>query len=80
VKRAVWQRARVPIAHLSPENRQRVAGIHPEGFRDKALDARVPISRDRRDIMIVVASGAGKHSAVIPTFGMARSITPHIED
>ena len=80
VKRAIWERARVPIAHLSPENHERFSGIHPEGFRDKPPDTRVPIARDWRDVMIVVAGGAGKHSAVIPTFGMTRSITRRIED
>jgi hypothetical protein len=70
----------VPIAHLSPENHERFSGIHPEGFRDKSPDALVPIARDWRDVMIVVAGGAGKHSAVIPTFGMTRSITRRIED
>jgi hypothetical protein len=55
--------------------RHRRQGIHPEGFRDKPLDARAPIARDWRDIMVIVVGGAGKHSAVIPTFGMTRSVT-----
>jgi hypothetical protein len=28
--------------------------------------------------MVIVAGGAGKHSVVIPTFGMTRSITRRI--
>ena len=52
-----------------------VAAVHPEGFRDKPLDALAPIARDWRDIMVIVVGGAGKHSAVIPTFGMTRSVT-----
>jgi hypothetical protein len=74
-KRAVWERARVPLSAFAPENIERFSGIHPEGFRDKPLDTLAPIARDWRDIMVIVVGGAGKHSAVIPTFGMTRSVT-----
>ena len=54
---------------------ERFSGIDPEGFLDKPLDTLAPIARDWRDIMVIVVGGAGKHSAVIPTFGMTRSVT-----
>jgi len=74
-KRAVWEAARVPLARFTPENVARFAVIHPEGFKDRPGDTPVPIARQWRDIMVIVAGGAGKHSAVIPTFGATRSVT-----
>ena len=78
-KRALWARARVPHSAFAPENIERFSGIDPEGFRDKPLDTLAPIARDWRDIMVIVVGGAGKHSAVIPTFGMTRSVTRLLE-
>jgi len=78
-KRAVWERARVPLASFSPENIARFAAMHPGGFRDRPPGATVPIARDWRDVMVIVVGGAGKHSAVIPTFGMTRSVTRRID-
>jgi hypothetical protein len=40
----------------------------------------VPIARDWRDVMVIVAGGAGKHSAFIPTFGSTRSVTRRVAD
>ncbi|HET7876565.1 MAG TPA: hypothetical protein VFN71_13675 [Methylomirabilota bacterium] len=78
-KRALWQAARVPLARFSAENLARFATIHPEGFKDRPAETLVPIARDWRDLMVVVAGGAGKHSAVIPTFGATRSVTRRID-
>lgn len=79
-KRAVWDRTRVPLARLAPENIERFAAIHPEGFRDKPPETPVPIARAWRDVMVIVAGGAGKHSVFIPTFGSTRSVTRRIAD
>jgi hypothetical protein len=79
-KRAVWDRARVPLARLAPENIERFATIYPEGFKDRPPETSVPIARDWRDVMVIVAGGAGKHSAFIPTFGSTRSVTRRIAD
>ncbi len=77
-KRAVWDAARVPLSRIAPENLARFAAIHPEGFMRRPGDTPMPIARDWRDIMVIVAGGAGKHSAVIPTFGATRSVTRRI--
>jgi hypothetical protein len=79
-KRALWDRARVPIGDITPENIERFATIHPDGFKDRPAGALAPIARDWRDIMIIVAGGAGKHSVFIPTFGSTRSVTRRIAD
>ena len=79
-RRAVWDRAAVPLARFSPENIERFAGIYPEGFKDRPSGATARVARDWRDIMVVVAGGAGKHSAFIPTFGSTRSVTRQITE
>ncbi len=73
-------KARVPLGRFAPANLERFATIDSEGFEGRAPDALVPIARDWQDIMVIVAGGAGKHSAVIPTFGMTRSVTRRIAD
>jgi hypothetical protein len=74
-RRAVWEQACVPLRHLSPENIERFSTVYPEGFKDKPPETRAPIARDWRDVMVIVAGGAGKHSMFIPTFGATRSVT-----
>ena len=39
------------------------------------LDAPVPMVRKAEDILIAVIGGAGKHSAIINTFGATRAVT-----
>jgi hypothetical protein len=41
--------------------------------------ATVPIVERPEDILVLVAGGAGKHSAFIPTFGLNKSVTRRIE-
>jgi hypothetical protein len=79
-RRRVWERAAVPLAHFARENIERFATIYPEGFKDRPAGAVARVARDWRDIMIVVAGGAGKHSALLPTFGATRSVTRRITD
>jgi hypothetical protein len=79
-KRALWVRACVPLERLAPENIERFATIHPEGFKDRPAGSLAPVARDWRDIMVVVTGGAGKHSVYIPTFGSTRSVTRRISD
>jgi hypothetical protein len=78
-KRALWERAQVPLSRFDPSNIERFAVIHPAGFKDRPPETRAPIARHWSDIMIVVAGGAGKHSVFVPTFGATRSVTRRIE-
>ena len=78
-KRALWERARVPLSRFDPSNIERFAVIHPAGFKDRPPETLAPIARQWSDIMIVVAGGAGKHSVFVPTFGATRSVTRRIE-
>ena len=79
-RRQVWERSAVPLACFAQENIGRFATIFPEGFKDRPAEAVARAARDWRDIMVVVAGGAGKHSALIPTFGATRSVTRRITD
>jgi hypothetical protein len=78
-KRALWERAQVPLSRFDPSNIERFAVIHPAGFKDRPPETRAPIARQWSDIMVVVAGGAGKHSVFVPTFGATRSVTRRIE-
>lgn len=80
LKRAFWDRARVPLGAISPENLARFAVIDPARFRDRSPDDTVTLTVSADDVMVVVAGGPGKHSAVVPTFGATRSVTVRIED
>jgi hypothetical protein len=31
-------------------------------------------------VSVIVAGGAGKHSAIVPTFGATRSVTVRVDD
>jgi hypothetical protein len=79
LKRALFAAARVPLSRFSPENVARFGAIRPGGFGGASPDASVPIAADWRDLMVIVAGGAGKHSAFIPTFGATRSVTQRID-
>jgi hypothetical protein len=79
LKRAFWERARLPLVAFSPENLARFAVIDPARFRDRPPHETVALAASPDDVMVVVAGGPGKHSAIVPTFGSTRSITVTIE-
>jgi hypothetical protein len=80
LKRAFWERARIRLNAFSPENLARFASIDAPRFRDRAPDEAVAVTATPDDVMVVVAGGPGKHSAVVPTFGATRSVTLEIGD
>ncbi len=80
LKRAFWERARVPLGAFSAENLARFAAIDPARFRDRPPDERVALAARAEDVMVVVAGGPGKHSVVVPTFGASRSVTVVIDE
>ncbi len=80
VKRALWERAGVALARFAPENLARFAVIDPARFRDRLPTEQVALAASPDDVMVVVAGGPGKHSAIIPTFGATRSVTEPIAE
>jgi hypothetical protein len=79
VRRALWEGARVRLDRFSRENRERFTVIDPARFKDRLLADEVALCADAADIMVIVAGGPGKHSAIVPTFGATRSVTVLIE-
>lgn len=80
LKRALWERARVPLAAFSPENLQRFAGLDPARFAGRAPGDTVALAHAPEDFLVVVAGGPGKHSALVFTFGATRAVTVAVED
>jgi hypothetical protein len=80
VKRRLWERARVPLVAFSRENVVRFAVIAPALFAEQPAGTTVGICYRPEDVMIVVAGGPGKHSAIVPTFGATRAVTVRVED
>jgi hypothetical protein len=79
VKQAFFERARVRLGAFSRENLERFATIDPARFRDRSPDDTVSVAVTPDDVMVVVAGGPGKHSAIVPTFGATRSVTVPVE-
>ncbi len=75
-KQFIAEHATLPLGKFSQENidrRFRVA--FAADYKNAGLDAPVPMVRNPDQLLIVVIGGAGKHSAVIPTFGATTAVT-----
>jgi hypothetical protein len=79
-KRRFWDAARVPLSRFSADNIQRFRLTHPERFERAGPDTLLPFASRPDDVMVIVAGGPGKHSAIVPTFGATRSVTERIEE
>ena len=78
VRRYVHMQAQIPLGRFSRENierRFRVAPLFEGRYAQAGYEALVPMLRRPEALMIAVIGGAGKHSAVIPTFGATRAVT-----
>ena len=77
VQSYLYERARLPAAHLRSafEVTQRRPWLH--ALRDE--DA-MPVTDHPDNVRVLVAGGAGKHSCVIPSWGMTRSVTLPLEE
>ena len=75
-RRFLHERAQLPMERFSKENiERRLRVTWRERLGAAGLDAPVPMVQRPEDILIAVIGGAGKHSAVIPTFGATRAVT-----
>lgn len=79
-KRRFWDAARVPLSRFSAENIARFRLTKPERFEAAGPDTLLPFASTPEDVMVIVAGGPGKHSAIVPTFGATRAVTERIED
>lgn len=73
VRRFLYENARKPMAAV--RDRGSFVKFWDRWIEDGDGDSLVPLTADWRDILVVVAGGAGKHSCWIPTFGVSRAAT-----
>jgi len=78
-KRRFWEAARVPLKKFSADNIARFKLTHPERFEGAGPETLLPFASRPDDVMVIVAGGPGKHSAIVPTFGATRSVTERID-
>jgi hypothetical protein len=76
VKQWLFDHATIALSKFSKEGierrfRRKLAGQ----FANAPLDAPVHMWAKPDDLIVIVAGGAGKHSAYIPTFGNTRAVT-----
>ena len=65
-----------PMGKFSQENiERRLRVTFKERDANAGPDTPVPIVQTPDDILVAVVGGAGKHSAVIRTFGATRAVT-----
>jgi hypothetical protein len=81
VKQFIFEKARVPLRWVSKGNMKWFTRHNPQRFSHLKVGDEIPIVDRAEDIMVVVAGGMGRHSAVIPTFGgHSRAVTVPIFD
>lgn len=80
VKRYIFENAVLPLQRFSEENiERRFLVTYKERYGDANSSFPVPMVQSADDILVVVIGGPGKHSAVIPTFGVTVPITREIK-
>jgi len=76
VKRFIYEHAVLPLGKFSRENIERRFKV---SFREKygnaSMDAPVHVLGSAEALLVAVIGGAGKHSAVVPTFGSTQPVT-----
>jgi len=75
-RRYIHEHAHLPLGRFSKENIERRMRITwKEKYATAGMDAPVYMVQKPEDILIAVIGGAGKHSAVIQTFGATKAVT-----
>ncbi|MBI3045665.1 MAG: hypothetical protein HYY78_22890 [Betaproteobacteria bacterium] len=75
-KRFLVEHAHLPLGRFSKENiERRMRVTWKERLANAGPDAPVPMVQRPEDLLIAVIGGAGKHSAVIHTFGATKPVT-----
>ncbi len=78
VQTFLYERARLPRGEFLAAFRQR--RWRPWMHADAPDDIRLPMTEHPDNYRVLVTGGAGKHSAVLPGWGMTRSCTLPLED
>jgi hypothetical protein len=76
VKRYIHENAVLPLSRFSDENiERRFRVVFRERYGSAGPEALVPMFQRAEDLVVAVIGGPGKHSAVIPTFGVTVPVT-----
>lgn len=75
VKRAFFERTKVPLSLLNPETIALLRGRRQGWFTGARAPDAVPIADRPEDVLVLVAGGAGNHTVFIPTWGDTRCVT-----
>lgn len=79
VKRYIFENAVLPLQSFSQENvDRRFLVTFKDRYGSASSSTPVPMVQRAEDMLVVVIGGPGKHSAVIPTFGVTVPITREI--
>lgn len=73
IRHHLWERARIPVDRVSEDNHRQFAewGIEPD--RDQYT-----VSTGPEQLHVLVAGGAGKHSAWVPSFGATEAVSVRV--
>jgi hypothetical protein len=75
-KKFIAEHAKIPLGTFSRENiERRLRVAFAAAYQNAGMDALVPMIHNADNLLIAVIGGAGKHSAVIPTFGATQAVT-----
>ena len=75
-RRFLYEHAHLPLGRFSRENiERRLRVTYKDKYARAGNDAPVHMVQRPEDILIAVIGGAGKHSAVINTFGATKAVT-----
>ncbi len=76
VRRFLFEHAHLPMGRFSKENiERRLRVTWKEKYATAGMDAPVYMVQKPEDLLIAVIGGAGKHSAIIHTFGATKAVT-----
>jgi hypothetical protein len=71
----LFEEARVPLDHIPQTSWEWIRTMRPHLQEIFEKGGKLPLVDHWEEIQVVVAGGAGKHSAFIPTFGATKPIT-----
>jgi hypothetical protein len=76
LEKFITRHATLALGAFSRENiERRIRVAFAASYKDAPVDAPVPMIHNADNLLIAVIGGAGKHSAVIPTFGATQAVT-----
>jgi hypothetical protein len=79
LKRALWERSKMPASRFSAKDLQRARDSREQELGELSAETLVPVSPRPDDVQVVVAGGPGTHSVYVPCFGNTRAVTRAID-